>query len=83
MKESEARLLAAHNAVKEVTIFKAEKGARKTSQEGGWFCKINNEPLSSARKPIRVFASLDTACEALTELGIATFTVDSSDQKSD
>lgn len=77
MKESEARLLASHNAVKEVAIVRAQSGARKTSQEGGWLCKINGEALASARKPVRVFASLDTACEALNELGIYEFRIDS------
>lgn len=81
MKESEARLLATHGAVKDVKVERAGSGARKTSQEDGWLCRINGEPLASARKPVRVFASLDTAYEALRELGVESFMVCAAEPK--
>ncbi len=75
MKESEARLLASHGALKDVVVERSPTGARAKSGSAGWLARINGEPLASARKPVRVFASLDTASEALASLGITQFQV--------
>lgn len=75
MKESEARLLSSHGALKDVVVERSASGARAKSGSAGWLARINGEPLSSARKPVRVFASLDTASEALASLGIRDFRV--------
>lgn len=75
MKESEAKLLAEHDALKEVAVELSETGARSTSDENGWLVRINGAPLASARRPVRIFASLDTVQETLLSLGIREFTV--------
>lgn len=75
MKESEAKLLAEHNALKEVSVELSETGARSTSDENGWLVRINGAPLASARRPVRIFASLDTVQETLEGLGIREFVV--------
>lgn len=75
MKESEAKLLSAHGALKEVLVERSQVGARSTSDESGWLVRINGEPLASARRPVRIFASLDTAAVALKALGIPSFSV--------
>lgn len=75
MKESEAKLLAAHGALREVLVERTDVGARSTSEEKGWIVRINSEPLASARRPVRVFASLDTVAETLEILGIKRFDV--------
>lgn len=77
MKESEVRLLASHGALKDVIIERSESGARAKSGTSGWLARINGEPLASARRPVRIFASLDTAGEALASLGIHEFRVKS------
>lgn len=75
MKESEAKLLAEHGALKEVAVEISDSGARSTSDEMGWLVRINGAPLASARRPVRVFASLDTVQETLESLGIREFVV--------
>ena len=81
MKESEAKLLAEHNALKEVSVELSETGARSTSDENGWLVRINGAPLASARRPVRIFASLDTVQQTLEELGIREFVVKGTGQK--
>lgn len=81
MKESEAKLLAEHNALKEVSVEMSETGARSTSDENGWLVRINGAPLASARRPVRIFASLDTVQQTLEELGIREFVVKGVGQK--
>lgn len=75
MKESEAKLLAAHGVLKEVIVEPSAKGARSTSDEMGWLVRIDGAPLASARRPVRIFASLDTVQETLESLGIREFIV--------
>lgn len=75
MKESEAKLLAEHGALKEVAVLLSETGARSTSDDTGWLVRINGAPLASARRPVRIFASLDTVQETLKTLGIHEFVV--------
>lgn len=75
MKESEAKLLAEHGALKEVAVEHSETGARSTSDDTGWLVRINGAPLASARRPVRIFASLDTVQETLQTLGIHEFVV--------
>ena len=81
IKESEAKLLVEHNALKEVSVELSETGARSTSDENGWLVRINGAPLASARRPVRVFASLDTVQETLKCLGIKVFVVKGADGK--
>ena len=75
MKESEVKLLTTHGALKDVVIERSDLGARSTSDVKGWLVKINGEALASARRPVRIFASLDTAALALKTLGIEFFAV--------
>lgn len=75
MKESDVKLLAEHNALKEVTVERSGVGARSSSEESGWLVRVNGMPLASARRAVRVFASLDTVHETLAALGIETFEV--------
>ena len=81
MKESEAKLLAEHGALKEVAVEHSETGARSTSDETGWLVRINGAPLASARRPVRIFASLDTVQETLQDLGIREFVVKGNEGK--
>lgn len=81
MKESEAKLLAEHGALREVAVEHSETGARSTSDETGWLVRINGAPLASARRPVRIFASLDTVQETLQSLGIREFVVKGNEGK--
>lgn len=68
MKESDFRLLASRMALKSVEI-------HERPDADGFDVVIDGEPLQSARRDVRRFASLDTAAALLRSVGIRRFTV--------
>lgn len=68
MQEHDFRLLASRMALKTVEIHQRQDGT-------GYNIVIDGEPLRSARKDARRFASLDTAATLLRDVGIRRFTI--------
>lgn len=75
MKEDEVKSLLNRGDIKEVLLEPSTVGARLVSESKGWQARINGEILASARKSVRVFASLDTAIEVLQNWGISNFEI--------
>lgn len=75
MKENAVKLLVTHGALKDVIVSRSLKGARGASDEIGWIVSINGEALCSARRPERIFASLDTVAQTLKELGVIEYKI--------
>jgi hypothetical protein len=72
LSEDQVKVLAAFGGLCEVAIARSGIGARSTSQgQLGWSAWINGFPLRSARKNMRVFASVDTAIDTLVSLGVS------------
>lgn len=68
MQERELRLLASRGAVKTVAI-------QERVSRDGFDVLVDGEPLQSARKDARRFASLDTAATLLRGVGVRRFVV--------
>jgi predicted transcriptional regulator len=68
MQERELRLLASRGAVKAVAI-------HEQADRDGFHVLVDGEPLQSARKDARRFASLDTAATLLRGVGVRRFVV--------
>lgn len=75
MKENAVKLLVTHGALKDVIVSRSAKGARGASDEIGWIVSINGESLCSARRPERIFASLDTVAQTLKDLGVIEYKI--------